>query len=122
VGLGNIEVDEERGDRLRSHAGTAIGMERKGPAHDSFVQFDDLLLAATEIQNLPSFSMTGATRRLAGARREAQDALARGGKRSASQRTSGLDAEHLGRSRSLACLRRVGHTIARLLGKCCMRR
>src|ERR1700675_1511869 len=28
VGLGNIEVDEERGDRLRSHAGTAIGMER----------------------------------------------------------------------------------------------
>ena len=34
VGLGNIEVDEERGDRLRSHAGTAIGMERKGPGGD----------------------------------------------------------------------------------------
>jgi hypothetical protein len=24
VGLGNIEVDEERGDRLRSHAGTLL--------------------------------------------------------------------------------------------------
>ena len=37
VGLGNIEVDEERGDRLRSHAGTAIGMERKGPGGDVFL-------------------------------------------------------------------------------------
>src|ERR1022692_3389542 len=30
VGLGDIEVDQERGDGLRSHAGTAIGMERQG--------------------------------------------------------------------------------------------
>jgi hypothetical protein len=37
VGLGNIEVNEERGDRLRSHAGTAIGMERKGPEGNVFL-------------------------------------------------------------------------------------
>src|ERR1700690_2935986 len=37
VGLGNIEVDEEGGDRLRSQSGTAIGMERKGPGGDVFL-------------------------------------------------------------------------------------
>ena len=36
VGLGDVEVDEERGDGLRSHAGAAIGMEREGPGRDVF--------------------------------------------------------------------------------------
>jgi len=34
VGLGDIEVDQERGNGLRSHAGTAIGMERQGARRD----------------------------------------------------------------------------------------
>src|SRR6202158_1399030 len=37
VGLGNIEVDQERGARIRTPAGTAIGMERKGPGGDVFL-------------------------------------------------------------------------------------
>ena len=37
VGLGDIEVDEQRGDGLRSHAGAAIGMEREGPGSDVFL-------------------------------------------------------------------------------------
>ena len=37
VGLGDIEVDEERGDGLGSHAGAAIGMEREGPGSDVFL-------------------------------------------------------------------------------------
>ena len=36
VGLGDIEIDEQRGDALRSHAGAAIGMQRKGPGRDVF--------------------------------------------------------------------------------------
>ena len=36
VGLGDIEVDEERGDGLRSHAGATIGMEREGPGSNVF--------------------------------------------------------------------------------------
>jgi hypothetical protein len=31
VGLGDLEVDEQRSNALRSHAGAAIGMEREGP-------------------------------------------------------------------------------------------
>jgi hypothetical protein len=31
VGLGDIEIDEQRGDALGSHAGAAIGMERESP-------------------------------------------------------------------------------------------
>ena len=36
VGLGDIEVDEERSDGLRSHAGAAIGMEREGARERCF--------------------------------------------------------------------------------------
>ena len=37
VGLGDLQVDQERGDRLRSHAGAAIGMQREGPWSDVFL-------------------------------------------------------------------------------------
>ena len=36
VGLGDIEIDEQRGYSLRSHAGAAIGMERESPGRDVF--------------------------------------------------------------------------------------
>ena len=36
VGLGDIEVDEERSDGLRSHAGAPIGMERECPGSNVF--------------------------------------------------------------------------------------
>ena len=36
VGLGDVEVDEQRGDGLRSHAGAAIGMKRQRPWRDVF--------------------------------------------------------------------------------------
>src|SRR5271165_1204827 len=37
VCLGDIEVDEERSDGLRSHAGATIGMERQGAGSDVFL-------------------------------------------------------------------------------------
>jgi hypothetical protein len=53
VGLGDIEVNEERGDGLRSHAGAAIGMEREGSGSDVFLLQgvgDELL---SEVRGLP---------------------------------------------------------------------
>ena len=38
VRLGDIEVNEERGDGLGSHAGAAIGMERECPGSDVFLR------------------------------------------------------------------------------------
>jgi hypothetical protein len=54
VGLGDLEVDEQRSNALRSHAGAAIGMEREGPGSASAlsrtatqVGLDDTEIAAT---------------------------------------------------------------------------
>ena len=52
VGLGDIEVDGERGDGLRSHAGAAIGTERERPGSYVFLLQgvgDELLGAFREL-------------------------------------------------------------------------
>jgi hypothetical protein len=53
VGLGDLEVDEERGDGLRLHAGAAIGLQREGAGSDVFIlqRVGDELLS--EFSRLP---------------------------------------------------------------------
>src|ERR1700735_2735737 len=46
MGLGDLQVDQERGDRLGSHAGAAISVQREGPGSDVFFLYgvgDELL-------------------------------------------------------------------------------